>query len=91
MADPATGGSLHDLALQSEKDLEQLATGLASAGAPEELTKAVGQMADVMRKIVSALGQGQENTGDSEPPGPPKTFDEASNQMMADHKANQPQ
>lgn len=64
----ATEGSLHDHALQAEKHLEALATGLADAGAGEETVKAVTQMADVVRKIVSALGQGQETTGDAEAP-----------------------
>jgi hypothetical protein len=53
-------------------------------------------MADVVRKIVSALGQGQEATGDEEAPAPadqapqgggqPNSFDEASRQMMAERK-----
>lgn len=101
----ATEGPLIDHAIQAEKHLEQLATGLADAGAAEETVKAVGQMADVVRKIVSALGQGQETTGDAEGPegsqppaeespqgeaahgaSQPRSFDEASRQMMAERK-----
>jgi len=99
MASAATGSpaSLHDLAITAESSLEKLATGLAEAGAGEETVKAVSQMADVTRKIASALGQGQESTGDEEAPEgeapsggaddqQPRSFDEASRQMMAERK-----
>lgn len=69
MADSAA--SLHDHALQAEKHLEQLATGLSKAGADEGTIQTVTKMADVARKIVSALGAGQEHTSDTEPPAEP--------------------
>lgn len=81
---------LHELALNAEKNLEQLATGLASAGAGDQTVQAVSAMADATRKIAAALGKGQEQTGDGEPPAQPeqpKSFDQASQQMMADRKA----
>lgn len=53
---------VHSLALNAERSLEALATALAHEGADQEATKAVTSMAEVMRKVVSALGQGQEAT-----------------------------
>jgi hypothetical protein len=70
---------LHELAVDGEKNLEQLATGLAQAGANPETVQAVEQMADVLREIVKALGKGQEATADEEPAAPegPASFDQA--------------
>lgn len=48
---------IHQLALAAEKNLEQLATELAHAGAEPAATQAVGKMAEVMRKIISSLGK----------------------------------
>lgn len=84
--------ALLETAVQAEKHLEQLATGLAQQGADEATVKTVGQMAEVTRKIVTALGKGQENTADNEPPAPeaqpapaadeqPRTIAEATNQI----------
>lgn len=64
-------GSLHELALGAEKNLEQLATGLAQAGADKQTVAAVSKMAEVTRGIVKALGKGQEQTGDTQPPAEP--------------------
>lgn len=61
-------GNLHQYAVEAEANLEKLATGLAQAGADEGTVKVVEQMADVTRKIVKALGKGQEETPDNEPP-----------------------
>lgn len=66
----AEANSLHEHAVQAEKHLEQLATGMAQAGIEEGVIQTVSKMADVTRKIVTALGKGQEQTGDSEPPAP---------------------
>lgn len=91
--------NLHEVAVAAERNLEQLATGLAQAGADEKTVSAVTQMADVTREIVKALGKGQESTGDDEPAettpdsesaeGEPKarSFDEASRQMTAEMRA----
>lgn len=63
-------GNLHEYAVNAEENLEKLATGLAQAGADEGTVAAVTKMAEVTRKIVKALGKGQEQTGDEEPPAP---------------------
>lgn len=85
-------GSLHEHALQAEKHLEQLATGLTSAGADPSAIKAVTQMAEVCRKLVSAFGKGQEATGDKEPPADtrpqPRNTMEAAQQLHQDVQAN---
>lgn len=82
--------NLHEYALAAESNLEKLATGLAQAGVDEGTVGAVTQMADATRKIVKALGKGQEATGDEEAPAPeepaeesapPQSFDEASKTM----------
>lgn len=83
---------LHEHAVQAEKHLEQLATGLAKAGMDDGVVQTVTKMADVTRKIVSALGKGQENTGDEEPPAPaepprPRTTAEAAGQMQDEMRA----
>lgn len=67
MAQPS---SLHEHAVEAERHLEALATGLAGAGADEGAIKTVQKMADVTRQLVKALGKGQEESGDDEPPAP---------------------
>lgn len=62
--------NLHGLAVEAEQNAEKLATGLAQAGVDQKVVGAVEQCADVLRKIVKALGKGQEETGDAEPPAP---------------------
>lgn len=79
-------GNLHEYAVRAEENLEKLATGLAEEGASPQTVEAVSQMADVTRQIVSALGKGQEETGDEEPPAEessPKTYDEAAGETQA--------
>lgn len=74
-------------AVEAEANLEKLATSLAQLGADENTVKAVSQMADVVRKIVAALGKGQEETGDDEPPAEeapaegPKTVGQATDEL----------
>jgi hypothetical protein len=91
MPDPAAGkASLHEHAVQAEEHLEQLATGLAQAGADPETVDVVSKMAGVTRKLVKALGKGQEVTGDAEPPErqpepqPRQTMDSAAAGVAAD-------
>jgi hypothetical protein len=60
--------ALLEKAVAAEKNLEQLATGLAQGGVDQKIVDTVTQMAEVTRKIVSALGKGQEGTGDGQPP-----------------------
>lgn len=79
-------GNLHEYAVRAEENLEKLATGLAEEGASPETVEAVSQMADVTRQIVSALGKGQEETGDEEPPAEekaPASYDEAAGETQA--------
>lgn len=59
---------LHSIAVNAEQSLEQLATGLAQAGADDNTVQAVTKMAEVTRQVVKALGAGQEQTADSHPP-----------------------
>ena len=84
-------GSLHEHALQAEKHLEALATGLSAAGADPASIKAVAQMADICRKMVSAFGKGQESTGDKQPPADtrpqPRNTMEAAQQLHQDVQA----
>lgn len=85
--------SLHEHAVQAEKHLEQLATGMADQQVDPSMTETVTKMADVARKIVSALGKGQEATADdappedSEPGEQPHTIASATDAMMAQRHA----
>lgn len=74
MADQAaTANSLHDHAIQAEKHVEALATGLAKAGASDETVKTITQCADILRQVASALAQGAEHApNEPEPEGPPE-------------------
>lgn len=85
--------SLHSHAVKAEGELEQLATGLAQAGADQSTVQAVSKMAHVVRQIVQALGKGQEHTGDAAPPEqqpsqqPRPTMDSATNQLHQETQA----
>ena len=90
---PSGGGSsaasaqkLHNVALQAEKSLEQLATLLGQAGADSATIKAVSQMADACRKIVGAIGKGQGPAQDTRPQ--PRNTMEAAQQLQQDVQAN---
>jgi hypothetical protein len=48
---------MHALALQAEKALEGLATEMGRAQAPDQVVRAVGQMADAMRKILASMAK----------------------------------
>jgi plasmid stabilization system protein ParE len=85
-------GNLHAYAVAAEENLEKLATGLAQAGADEGTVDAVEKMADVTRKIVTALGAGQERTGDQEPAEPQpeqrrETMDSATDALAREARA----
>ena len=67
-ATPAGQATLHEHAVAAERHLEQLATGLGQAGADNQVVQTFTKMADVVRKLVTALGRGQEVSGDAEPP-----------------------
>ncbi len=78
-----TPEKLHEHALQAEKHLEQLATGLANAGADPAATKVVSQMADATRKIIKSLASAAQATQPEPPPG----VDGATDDMQAELKA----
>jgi hypothetical protein len=90
-ATPTGAPSLHEHAVAAERHLEQLATGLTQAGASDQVVKTFTQMAEVTRKLVVALGRGQEQTGDAEapadqavappPPTQPRTIQSASQEL----------
>lgn len=64
------GLSMHDKAVVIEAWLEKLATEMAHAGVDKNTVDVISKMADVTRRLVSALGQGQEQTGDQQGPAP---------------------
>jgi hypothetical protein len=80
----STPEKLHGYAVAAEKNLEQLATGLASAGAPEGTVKTVSQMAEGARSLVKALASAAQSA-----PAPEQqpTMDTATDDMMAEAKA----
>ena len=70
-----------DHALEAEKHLEQLATGLGKSDAEPGAIEAVTQMADAMRQVAKGL---------SRAPAPEEqrpTMDDAMGGMMADRQA----
>lgn len=76
-------------AVEAEANLEKLATTLAQMGAPENTVEAVTQMAEVCRKIVQLLGEGQAETADDEPPAPqeeerPRSVGQATDELHQD-------
>jgi hypothetical protein len=96
-ATPSGAASLHQHAVDAERSLEQLATGLAQAGVDDQVVKTFTQFADVTRKLVSALGAGQEQTADNappadealapSPPSQPRTIHGAAQAMLGDMAA----
>lgn len=99
-ADPqaAPTADLHEVAAAACKDLQELATGLAQAGASQPTVEAVKQMYDVCHQILTALGKGQSQTADEEGPAEdqapseePETMDQAAaqtHQMMQQSAAS---
>jgi len=88
---------LQEHAVQAEKHLEALATGLAEVDAPENVTKTVTQMAEVARKVVTALGDARDATPPPEeaeepaevppeaaPPEQPRTIGGAAKELHAE-------
>lgn len=76
---------LHTHAIEAEKHLEQLATGLAEIGADPAAVKAISQMADVTRKIASGLAKG----GTQDEPEKP-TMDQELDNHMAERRPPAP-
>lgn len=94
---PQGADSLHEHAVNAESALEQLATGLAQAGVDQSVVQTFTQMADMTRKLVKALGQGQEQTAPDMPPADaalaqpapsqPRTIEGAARGLMGDMSA----
>jgi hypothetical protein len=85
MAD-VTPEKLHGFGVAAEKNLEQLATGLAQAGAPDPAVKTVSQMAEGVRQIVKALA-GAAQAAPAPEQAQPQNMDTATNDMMAEAHA----
>ena len=81
-----TPEKLHGCAVEAEKNLEELATGLAQAGAPEAATKAVTRIADAVRDIVKSLA-GAAQAAPAPEQEQPETMDTAADGMMAEANA----
>lgn len=96
-ASAAGASSLHKHAVDAERALEQLATGLAQAGVDEQVISTFTQFAEVTRQLVHALGAGQEQTADMEPPADeelapspptrPRTIQSAAQGLLGDMSA----
>jgi GTP cyclohydrolase I len=74
---------VHDYAVEAEKSVEQLATGLGQMGADPGMVEACGQMADVLRKIATGLAKGMKE----QEAAPAHTMDSAADEMMAERAA----
>lgn len=84
-ASGASAKKLHDLCLGAEKNLEGLATALSQAGADPGAVKAVSQMADVCRKLLTGMNQLAQQ---EQPPEPKHTMASATDSMQQDLSAN---
>lgn len=87
-ADPHTA-ELHELAVDAEKNLEQLATGLASAGANPAAVDALTSMAEAVRRIAKSLVNPAAEGDDAaeEPPTMNSATDELHAQLAAKRQA----
>lgn len=87
-ADPQTA-QLHELAVDAEKNLEQLATGLAQAGANEAAVDALTSMAEAVRRIAKSLVAPEPDPADAadEPPTMNSATDELTSQLAAKRQA----
>jgi uncharacterized membrane protein YccC len=79
---------LHGYGVTAEKNLEQLATGLAQAGAPENVVKTVSQMAEACRTIIKGLAGAAQAAPAPEQQAAQPTMDSATNDMTSQLKAN---
>lgn len=89
----ATTDQLHMYAITAEKNLEQLATGIATVGADDGTIKGISQMADACRQIAVKLAQGG-NAQAPEPAeataGPPSVHQAIANHFAQQRAAAQP-
>lgn len=81
---PADTDHLHDCAMKAEDALEQLATGIAGLGAPDETVKGITEMANACRQIGSQLAKSMR---DEPAPTERPTTDEAISSHMAGRRA----
>ena len=93
MATPLSTDKLYDLCVETEKNLERIATELGKLGADDGAVKAFTNMAEVVRRVCQGLAknmQQEEPPAEAEeaaPEGQPRTIDEAANRMMARREA----
>ncbi len=85
-----TGGApdteqLYDLCVQTEKNLEQIATGLGQIGAAPDAVEGISKMAGVVRNLCTALAKSMKE----EPAEPSHTMDSAADEMMQERAAAQ--
>ena len=86
---PPNTDALHTHAMKAEEHIEQLATGIAAVGAPDEAVQALGQCADLVRKVATGLAKTMRDEPAPEQPTP--TTDEAIAAHMASRRAAPPQ
>lgn len=86
MATPMSTDKLYDLCVETEKNLETIATELGKLGADDSAVKFFSQAADVTRKVCQGLAK---NMQSEEPPAPAEeerpagSVDEAADRMMS--------
>jgi hypothetical protein len=78
---------LHDCAVKAQTAVEKLATELAHAGAPRDVTNTLTKMADAIRQIVTHTGGKPEQAQ----PQPRHTMSSAANSLVADVAARKAQ
>lgn len=81
---PRTGADpleMHDVAVDAEDNLEQLATLMGKADAPEPVVKAVSSMAAAMRQIIKSMAKAPTPEPVEEEGRP--TMDSATNELAA--------
>jgi hypothetical protein len=75
---------LHDDAIKASALLENIATGLGHAGAPEKTTASFTKMADACRSLASAMSRAPAPPEKpSEGPPPRETMDSATNDLAS--------
>lgn len=86
---PPTGGGakpydIHKCAMDAQSALEKLNTELGKADAPPNVIKAVGGMADAIRRIADAMAQAPSPGGNQPPPAQPReTMQTATNALAS--------
>jgi hypothetical protein len=81
--------SVHSCAQKAQAALEKLATELAHAGAPKNVTGTVSKMADAVGQIVD--GTAKAAPAPQPAPQQPHTMDSAANSLVADVAARKAQ